>query len=57
MFVFDVINGRYEEELPTVIISNLDVAGVKEIIGDRCIDRLRQDGGKVIAFDWESQRA
>jgi len=56
MFIFDVINARYEEELPTVIISNLDVAGVKEIIGDRCVDRLRQDGGKVIAFDWESSR-
>jgi len=56
MFVFDVINGRYEEELPTVIISNLDVNGVKEIIGERCIDRLRQDGGKVVAFDWESSR-
>ncbi len=56
MFVFDVINARYEEELPTVIISNLDIAGVKEIIGERCVDRLRQDGGKVIAFDWESSR-
>lgn len=56
MFIFDVINGRYEEELPTVIISNLDIDEVKGIIGKRCVDRLRQDGGKVVAFDWESQR-
>lgn len=56
MFVFDIINGRYEECLPTAIISNLDINGVKEIIGERCIDRLREDGGKVVAFDWESQR-
>jgi len=56
MFMFDIINGRYEECLPTVIISNLDVDGVKEIIGERCIDRLREDGGKVVAFDWESYR-
>lgn len=56
MFVFDIINGRYEECLPTAIISNLDINGVKEIIGERCVDRLREDGGKVVAFDWESQR-
>lgn len=56
MFVFDVINSRYEEELPTVIISNLDIAGVKDIIGERCVDRLREDGGKVVAFNWGSHR-
>lgn len=56
MIIFDIINGRYEECLPTVIISNLSIDGVKEIIGERCIDRLREDGGKVIAFDWQSNR-
>lgn len=56
MFAFDIINGRYDECLPTVIISNLGVEGVKEIIGERCIDRLREDGGKVIAFNWTSHR-
>lgn len=56
LFVFDIINGRYENCLPTVIISNLDINGVKDIIGDRCVDRLREDGGKVIAFNWESHR-
>jgi DNA replication protein DnaC len=56
MFVFDIINGRYENCLPTVIISNLDINGVKEVIGDRCVDRLREDGGKVIAFNWNSHR-
>ena len=56
MFIFDIINGRYDECVPTVIISNLGVEGVKEIIGERCIDRLREDGGKVIAFDWSSHR-
>lgn len=56
LFVFDIINGRYDNCLPTVIISNLDINGVKEIIGDRCVDRLREDGGKVVAFDWSSHR-
>ena len=56
MFIFDIINGRYDECLPTVIISNLDIAGVKDVMGERCIDRLREDGGKVVAFNWESHR-
>lgn len=56
MFIFDIINGRYEECLPTVIISNLDINGVKDVIGDRCVDRLREDGGKVVAFTWDSYR-
>ncbi len=56
MFIFDIINGRYENCLPTVIISNLDLDGVKGVIGERCVDRLREDGGKVIAFNWNSHR-
>lgn len=56
MFVFDIINGRYENMLPNVIISNLDIEGVKDIIGERCIDRLREDGGQVVAFNWQSHR-
>ena len=56
MFVFDIIDGRYDNCLPTVIISNLDINGVKEVVGERCIDRLRQDGGKVVAFNWNSYR-
>lgn len=56
MFIFEIINGRYDECAPTVIISNLGVDGVKEVIGERCIDRLREDGGKVVAFDWSSHR-
>lgn len=56
MFIFDIINGRYENMLPTVIISNLDINGVKELIGERCVDRLREDGGQVVAFNWDSNR-
>lgn len=56
MFIFEIIDGRYNKMKPTILISNLAVDGIKELIGDRCIDRLREDGGKVIAFDYESQR-
>ena len=56
LFLFEIIDGRYNKMKSTVMISNLNIQGVKECVGERCIDRLREDGGSVIAFDYESQR-
>lgn len=56
LFIFDIIDGRYEQMRPTILISNLDINGIKESIGERCVDRLREGGGSMIAFNWESQR-
>lgn len=54
--LFAIINGRYEEMRPTVIVSNLDGQSLPAAIGERCIDRLREGGVIVIPFEWESQR-
>lgn len=56
LLISEIIDNRYQEMRPTVLISNLDAQGIKGVIGDRCYDRLREDGGKVVAFDWESHR-
>lgn len=56
MFMFDIINGRYENELPTVIISNLGLDELKQVLGEQAVDRLKEDGAMVLAFDWESSR-
>lgn len=56
MMIFEIIDGRYQNVKPTVLVSNLDVEGVKQCIGERVYDRLRDDGGKVIAFTWPSMR-
>lgn len=56
LFIFDIIDGRYQDMKPTILVSNLDIGGVKEVIGDRCVDRLREGGGSMIAFDWSSKR-
>lgn len=56
MMIFEIIDGRYENVLPTVLISNLDFDGVRKCIGERVFDRLRHDGGQVIAFTWPSKR-
>lgn len=54
--LFAIINGRYEEVRPTVVISNLPPKELPGAIGDRCVDRLREGGGIVVGFDWESAR-
>lgn len=54
--LFDIINERYEQRKPTVFLSNLDLDGVKAALGERVFDRLREDGGEVVTFAWESQR-
>lgn len=54
--LFTIINGRYERKLPTVIVSNLSPKELHTAIGDRCVDRLREGGGIVVGFDWESMR-
>ena len=56
MIIFDIIDGRYNNMLPTTLISNLALPDVKELIGERAIDRLREDGGQVIAMSWPSHR-
>lgn len=54
--MFGILNERYEKRRPTLLLSNLPVAEVKAFLGERVYDRLREDGGKAIAFDWESHR-
>ena len=56
LFIFDIIDGRYQDMKQTVLISNLDIVGIKDVIGERCVDRLREGGGSMIAFDWKSSR-
>lgn len=55
-FIFDIINERYENMKPTIIISNLSADGVKKYLGERVYDRLKDGGGAVIPFTWESDR-
>ncbi|EIK96079.1 IstB ATP binding domain-containing protein [Pseudomonas sp. M47T1] len=54
--LFAIINGRYEQERPTVVISNLAADQLSPAMGERCVDRLREGGMIVVPFEWESQR-
>lgn len=56
IILFEVLNGRYEQMKPTIVISNLLEAELSSYLGARVIDRLKEGGGAVFAFDWESYR-
>ena len=54
--LFSIINGRYEQCRPTIIVSNLAPGELNDAIGARCVDRIRENGCIGVAFEWESQR-
>jgi len=56
LLIFDILNERYENRRPTLLLSNLDLTDVRAYLGERVYDRLREDGGEVVVFDWESYR-
>ena len=55
--LFDVLNERYEKRKSTLLLSNLPLNEVRAYLGERVFDRMREDGGDVVTFGWESQRA
>jgi len=55
LLLTEVINERYEQMRPTIVISNLTTKNLAECLGERVIDRFR-DGGEVLVFDWDSYR-
>ncbi|MCR4319706.1 MAG: ATP-binding protein [Candidatus Brocadiaceae bacterium] len=55
-FMFDLLNERYEKRRPTILLSNLTATEIKTFLGDRIYDRLREDGGQCVSFDWASHR-
>lgn len=52
----EIIDNRYQNVLPTILISNLPEKELTGYIGERALDRLYDNGGAVVAFDWESKR-
>ncbi|WP_434626217.1 ATP-binding protein [Pseudomonas sp. Z1-29] len=54
--LFEVINGRYERVKPTIVVSNLGVTELRQCLGDRAVDRLRDKSGIVVVFRWASAR-
>lgn len=54
--LFSVMNARYENCLPTIVVTNLGLKQLSEEMGERVVDRLREGERSMVVFDWESQR-
>ncbi|WP_313684166.1 ATP-binding protein [Pantoea sp.] len=57
LILFEVINTRYEQMKPTIMISNLTLEELSAFIGERVIDRMNDGGGCTLAFTWDSYRS
>lgn len=53
--VFDVLDRRYREVRPTILLTNQDKDGFKKFIGERTFDRLVETC-RWVPFDWPSYR-
>lgn len=53
---FDIIDGRYSDMRPTIIITNCKAEELVEYLGDRVVDRLMENGGRMLVFDGASNR-
>jgi DNA replication protein DnaC len=52
----ELIDARYRVTKPTLVISNFGREGLAQFLGERVVDRLRDNGGFVCVFDWGSYR-
>ena len=53
---YQVIDKRYENIKPTVIISNLSLKDLETCLGERTVDRFYENHGTVLVCDWSSHR-
>jgi len=56
VLLFDLLDTRYGNLKPTIVISNLGRADLAELLGERLFDRLAETGSAILAFDWKSHR-
>lgn len=54
--VLDAISKRYEAMVPTILISNLSQQAIFDYLGERIVDRLREDFAQIVEFKWKSER-
>lgn len=55
VILFDIINRRYQDQMPMILLTNQGKDGLRQYLGDRAFDRLRE-AGRWVPFDWESHR-
>lgn len=51
-----IVDGRMCRLKPTGMLTNLDANSMSDVLGVRVMDRMRNDGGKWMQFNWGSYR-
>jgi len=56
LILTELINLRYMEMKPTIMISNLKLVDFEKLVGDRVVDRLYENGGMMLNINGDSYR-
>ncbi len=54
-FITEIINDRYNEMKRTILCGNVTIPEITKLVGDRVIDRFRENG-RTLSFGWKSYR-
>jgi len=54
--LFQIVDRRLSNRKPVGMLTNLDAPALKELLGERIMDRMTMDGGMWVNFDWFSYR-
>ncbi len=52
----ELLDTRYRQNRPTVIVSNCNREGLKQYLGERVLDRLRENGEFLVLLTGQSLR-
>jgi DNA replication protein DnaC len=52
----ELLDLRYQAMKPTLVCTNCDKAQIAQFLGERGFDRLRENGGISMVFEWASHR-
>jgi DNA replication protein DnaC len=55
LILTDVFDRRYRECKSSVLVTNQSIKGVRDFVGDRLFERLKETS-RVVLFDWPSHR-
>lgn len=55
-YLFRVLNERYINLLPSIVMSNVDLDNLATFLGERVVSRLQEKPSVMLAFDWEDYR-
>ena len=52
LYITKIIDNRYNNLFSTILIGNVTIEELNNIVGDRAIRRIREEG-RILIFDWE----